>query len=176
MQFDMSKVYSAIDAEKIRVGSIGYGADTIELLRERVMSDGENTRYIITKIMPDDCMFRFCSINGSDALSSALFYLIDEPKTTVLNNDTVLDYLNDHEEVIQDYLKKHNYINLDNQEECDNYYRLRLDNDPDVTHYNDITVDDIFKLGLENDFIEKFASDSERYVVLDAIKDLLEYV
>jgi hypothetical protein len=176
MQFDLSKVYTAVDADKIRVGSIGYGADTIEMLKEKVEADGEGARYVVTKITADNCMFRFCTIRGSDALSSALFYLIEEPKDNTLSDDTVLDYLNEHEEIIQKYLEAHNYISLDNQEECDAYYNQRIDNDSDVVRFDDITADDVVALGLEGDVIAKFASDSDRCTLIDTIKDLLEYV
>lgn len=176
MQFDLSKVYTAIDADKIRVGSIGYGADTIEMLKERVESDSEGARYTVKQIMPDNNMFRFATANGSDALFSALFYLIEEPKDNTLNDDTVLDYLNEHEEVIQKYLKEHNYISLDSQEECDEYYNERINNDPDVMRCDDITADDVVALGLEGDVIAKFASSSDRCTLIDTIKDLLEYV
>lgn len=176
MQFNLSKVYTAVDADKIKVGSIGYGADSISNLKEKVESDREEARYTVTKIAPDDCMFRFCTINGSDALSSVYFYLIEEPKDNTLSDYTVLDYLNEHEEVIQEYLKEHNYISLDNQEECDEYYNQRIDNDPDVVHFDNITVDDIFALGLDGAVIAKFAHDSDRCVLVDTIKDLLEYI
>lgn len=40
MEFDKLKVYTALNASEVKVGSKGYGSDTIEDLKNKVITGG----------------------------------------------------------------------------------------------------------------------------------------
>ncbi len=74
MEFDKSKVYTAVNAEELQVGSKVYLADTIEILQKLVVNKAEPT---ILKNVYDGCrMQRF----GNDIDDYILAYLISPPK------------------------------------------------------------------------------------------------
>lgn len=81
MEFDKSKVYTALNADNIIVGSKGYFADNLYELEEIVLRDDKDTFFIIKEILSKDENFRFLAenCNGSDT-SWNLFYLVEEPK------------------------------------------------------------------------------------------------
>ncbi len=75
MDFDKSKVFTALNAEKVKVGSKGYGSDTIEDLKHKVITGGKLLE--LTEIRGEDSILRFI---GGLSQSYALFYLIKEPE------------------------------------------------------------------------------------------------
>lgn len=50
MEFDESKIYTALNADKIKIGSKGYYADSLGDLKHRVNSDDKIYYDIITDI------------------------------------------------------------------------------------------------------------------------------
>jgi hypothetical protein len=74
MIFDKSKVYSALDADEVKVGSKGYFGDSISGLKNN-MEDGK----ILTvgKIWEENNISRFQTEKGLDYI---FFYLVEKPK------------------------------------------------------------------------------------------------
>lgn len=79
MEFDKSRVFTAVNAHKLKVGSKVYTADSLWALKKCV----EDESYITTleKILPEDRMLRFSTNDGSEY---ALAYLISEPEENKL--------------------------------------------------------------------------------------------
>lgn len=80
MEFNINKVYTAVDAEGVKVGSKGYFADTYAELKFLVHNNSSKIREI-TKIQADDYIKRFCTKNEF-LYPYCLFYLLEEPKET----------------------------------------------------------------------------------------------
>jgi len=76
MKFDKSKVYTALNADELKVGSKVYLADNLADLRNQVEADRETT--ILSSISPDNHQCRFCFCEG--VTGYALAYLVDEPE------------------------------------------------------------------------------------------------
>lgn len=79
MEFDKSRVYTAVNAEELKVGSKAICADYLQNLKENVEL-GINV-YTITRIMDEHCISRF---ERSDDTRWNLAYLISEPEEKVL--------------------------------------------------------------------------------------------
>ena len=77
MEFDESKVYTPINADKVKIGSKGYYADNLKTLKERVDSHSERWLGKVDKIYDTDSTYRFAIKNNT---KSVLFYLVDEPE------------------------------------------------------------------------------------------------
>lgn len=75
MLFDKSRVFTALNADEVKVGSKGYGSDTMEDLKSKVITEAELLE--LAKIQGEDSILRF-----TDSLNRAysLFYLVEEPK------------------------------------------------------------------------------------------------
>lgn len=77
MVFDKSKVYTALNADEVKVGSKGYFADSIGLLKECVTSERKKLYGKIESIYYEDASCRF---SIEDDGSYAFFYLVEEPQ------------------------------------------------------------------------------------------------
>lgn len=95
MEFDKNKVYTAVNADSLRTGSMGYHADNLEALKRRVSSEVNEEYGMLTEILDEGCSYRF-RIN--DIMDNAFFYLVEEPKVEVkplsLNEIAKLSYEN----------------------------------------------------------------------------------
>ncbi len=80
MEFDKSRVFTALNADEVKVGSKGYFADSIRILKETIketLKDSCAAAYgEIDEIKDDSCSCRF-SIKKNSAYS--FFYLVKEP-------------------------------------------------------------------------------------------------
>lgn len=80
MEFDKSRVFTALNADEVKVGSKGYFADSIRVLKETIketLKDSCAAAYgEIDEIKNDSCACRF-SIKKNSAYS--FFYLVKEP-------------------------------------------------------------------------------------------------
>lgn len=87
MEFDESKVYTPINADKVKIGSKGYYADNLKTLKERVDSHSERWLGKVDKIYDTDSTYRFAIKNNTQFI---LFYLVEEPEEKVYRpyNDT----------------------------------------------------------------------------------------
>ena len=85
MEFDKTRVYSAYNADEVKVGSKGYFADSISELKKKV-NEG-NELLTLVKIYGEESATRF---SISTISSYILFYLVEEPKEKVYRpyNDT----------------------------------------------------------------------------------------
>lgn len=95
MKFDKTRVYTAFNADEVKVGSKGYFADSINELKRKV--DEGNETSTLTKIFGEESATRF---SVSPVSSYILFYLVEEPKekvyrpynnTAEMLNGTMLD-------------------------------------------------------------------------------------
>ena len=77
MEFDESKVYTPINADKVKIGSKGYYADNLKTLKERVDSHSERWLGKVDKIYDTDSTYRFAIKNNTKFV---LFYLVEEPE------------------------------------------------------------------------------------------------
>ena len=78
MEFDKTRVYSACNADEVKVGSKGYFADSINELKKKV-NEG-NELLTLVKIYGEESATRF---SVSPISSYILFYLVEEPKEKV---------------------------------------------------------------------------------------------
>ena len=77
MEFDESKVYTLINADKVKIGSKGYYADDLKTLKERVNSHSGRWYGEVDKICDTDAVYRFAIKNNTQFI---LFYLVEEPE------------------------------------------------------------------------------------------------
>lgn len=75
MIFDKSKIYSAINADEVKIGSKGYFADKLEHLKE-IVRDNDDPR-TLTDVKGEDYEHRF-EEESEDYWN--LFYLVEEPQ------------------------------------------------------------------------------------------------
>lgn len=75
MEYDVSRVFTAKDAHKLKVGSKVICADNLYSLKFSV----DNELYITTlgEILPEECMLRFRTKEGEEC---ALAYLVEPPE------------------------------------------------------------------------------------------------
>ena len=97
MKFDKSKVYTALNADEVRIGSKGYFASTIADLRITV--EGDWTLRDVKVIRDDNWVSRFEDDNGD---YYSFFYLVEEPK-----ENRFRPYSNP-DEMIEDFKKRYN--------------------------------------------------------------------
>lgn len=76
MEFDKSRAYSAINADKVKVGSKGYFADNLGCLRDLVFNSSKYKPRPLMGIAKQSKMARF---RDSNAMPYNLFYLVEEP-------------------------------------------------------------------------------------------------
>lgn len=76
MNFDIKKVYTSVNADEVKVGSIGYYADTLWDLKDAVEKD--KCKDILTQVHEDTHSHRFSF--GSKYIAWNLFYLVEEPR------------------------------------------------------------------------------------------------
>lgn len=81
MEFDCSKVYTAVNADKLEIGSKVYVAKNLRALREQVCEQ-QNTLCTLTNIRPEEFQDRFVTKFVSDGVMtmSTLVYLVSEPE------------------------------------------------------------------------------------------------
>lgn len=102
MEFDKSKVYTALNADEVKNGSMGYFAGTINGLRG-VVEQESRLQYGAVRIRGDDELYRFhFEAKGEDLYDYNLFYLVEEPKEEKLRP------YRDIEELKQDFSKRYN--------------------------------------------------------------------
>jgi hypothetical protein len=111
MKFDESRVYTALNADKLKVGSRVIVADNIALLKKRVSVyyDGGNiNRFIkIEKIMPEQYESRFAIHGEFTDVCWSLAYLVAEPDNIDCTDDKSSDYLM---RLLSENIDKHNHL------------------------------------------------------------------
>lgn len=76
MKFDKARVYTALNADELEIGSICFLADTIAQLREYVESENDEYKHKIDHIFSERVAYRFCDKGVSHFLYA---YLIEPP-------------------------------------------------------------------------------------------------
>jgi hypothetical protein len=111
MKFDESRVYTALNADKLKVGSRVIVADNLALLKKRVSVyyDGGNiNRFIkIEKIMPEQYESRFAIHGEFTDVCWSLAYLVAEPDNIDCADDKSSDYLM---RLLSENIDKHNHL------------------------------------------------------------------
>ena len=74
MEFDVSRVYTAVNAEELKVGSKVIVAQAFKTLKEAVRVNKEPIE--LRNVLPPECIARF---EGSDNSCYHLAYLVEEP-------------------------------------------------------------------------------------------------
>lgn len=74
MEFDVSRVYTAVNAEELKVGSKVIVAQAFRTLKEAVRVNKEPIE--LRNVLPPECIARF---EGSDNSCYHLAYLVEEP-------------------------------------------------------------------------------------------------
>ena len=72
MKFDKSRVYTAVNADELEVGSMVIIADSLDVLRNKVLYEDEDLIYKLTRVKDETYPGRFC-VNGVDWM---LAYLV----------------------------------------------------------------------------------------------------
>lgn len=106
MEFDKSKVYTALNADEVKNGSRGYFADTINGLRDMVEQESR-LQYGAVRIRGDYELYRFhfkCKDEDRDLYDYNLFYLVEEPKKEEFRSYN--RSYNDVNEMIEDFEKR----------------------------------------------------------------------
>lgn len=76
--FNVEKVFTCLNADEVKPGSLGYFADDLETL-ERMVSSGKPLR-MLEKINGKKAMARFRPLNEN---SYCLFYLVKQPSKSI---------------------------------------------------------------------------------------------
>lgn len=81
MEFDKSKVFTALNADELEVGSKVIVADSIHYLKEKVISNGKPT--MLMEVRDDTFQYRFRTGEDEEEVF-ALAYFVEEPIENVL--------------------------------------------------------------------------------------------
>ena len=76
MTFDKNKVYTALNADEVKVGSKGYFADSITELKNKIKDEDEKFSEV-GKVYTENNIYRF---SDSDGFDYSLFYLVGAPE------------------------------------------------------------------------------------------------
>lgn len=101
MEFDKNKVYTALNADKVKIGSKGFFSDSLACLMKYVTGEDIGSFSSIVRIADADIEHRFYR-EGS---GWNLFYLVEEPKEKKLRP------YKDTDEMIKDFVARYNQYN-----------------------------------------------------------------
>ena len=99
MEFDKSKVYTALNADEVKVGSKGYFANNIANLKDKVELSNLSL-FEVTEILDESDKFRFKSEVTGEVFN--LFYLVEEPQEKKFRP------YKDTDEMVEDYKRRYN--------------------------------------------------------------------
>lgn len=80
MKFDVSRVYTAINADELPVGSKCIFADTLKELEDKVLKNDDSSTYALKKIGDEDAKDRF----GDFSNIWNLAYLVERPEERIV--------------------------------------------------------------------------------------------
>ena len=99
MEFNKSKVYTALNADEVKIGSKGYFANNIANLKDKV----ELSNLVlceVSEILDESDKFRFKSEVTGELFN--LFYLVEEPKEKKFHP------YKDTDEMVEDFKRRYN--------------------------------------------------------------------
>lgn len=76
MEFDKSRVYTALNADEVKLGSKVFVADNLTALKRKVEENALENLFILDKVLPAESSYRF-STENTDFM---LCYLVSEPE------------------------------------------------------------------------------------------------
>lgn len=97
MEFDKSKVFTALNADEVKLGSKGYYADNLNTLKERVGNNDQSYYGVITDITDARKTYRF----QTGKICYNLFYLVEEPQEKKFRP------YKDTDEMIEDFKRRY---------------------------------------------------------------------
>lgn len=97
MEFDKNKVYTALNADEVKIGSKGYFADSLSILKDFI--EINDTPKTVREIEDESYEHRFVDEYGT---RYGFFYLIEEPKEKKFRP------YKDTDEMIADFKKRFN--------------------------------------------------------------------
>lgn len=99
MEFDKSRIYTVVNADEVKLGSIGHFADNIYSLQKAVQYN-EKRYFGKVEDIKDNCTgFRFVADSGA---CFSLFYLVEEP------GEKKFRPYKDVDEMVEDFKKRFN--------------------------------------------------------------------
>lgn len=99
MEFDKSRIYTMVNADEVKLGSIGYFADNIYSLQQAVQHNDKKCFGKVDCIRGISTGFRFVADNGA---CFSLFYFVEEP-----GKEEFRPY-KDVDEMVEDFKKRFN--------------------------------------------------------------------
>lgn len=149
MEFDKSKVYTALNADEVKVGSKGFFADSLQGLEDRVKN--ETNLLIVQSINYKDYSHRF---HADDEYNWVLFYLVEEPKE--------LTYEEKLQMSLKEWLDNQGYyepISLERYKDYNGTYKqleYAIKNKIDIADFDDWqSLQRVFKHSMEYFYFEK---------------------
>ncbi len=127
MDFDKTKIFTTVNADEVKIGSIGYFGDTLDLLSRNFLN-GEHLG-IIDRIETPNNMFRFSTKNNT----FNLFYLIEEPKA----EEKYRPYKNTEEMTGEEFVRQ-----LERTENCYQLWHARFTNNCNLEKQ---TIEDLMR-------------------------------
>lgn len=101
MKFDESKVFTLLNADKVKIRDKGYFADNLSVLKNAVLTEDRELFGEITRILADVAPCRFGIKDDESGYGEyGLFYLVEEPKEEEFRS------YNDVNEMIEDFEKR----------------------------------------------------------------------
>lgn len=103
MEFDKSKVYTALNADEVKIGSMGYFGDDIKNLKDVIENEDKSFFEKIIEIKSPSEIYRFVKLDEDGTpLAYNLFYLVSEPEEKKYRP------YKDTEEMIEDFKERYN--------------------------------------------------------------------
>ena len=99
MEFDKAKVFTALNADEVMVGSKGYFANSIRILKETLKDSCAAAYGEIDEIKDDSCAYRFSMKKNS---AYCFFYLVKE------HREKKLRPYNNTDEMVEDFKERFN--------------------------------------------------------------------
>lgn len=97
MEFDKSKVFTVVNADELKLGSIGYFANSLQSLKTQVEQE-EDTATTLIRVAPGN-NYPFIEESGNEYF---LFYLVEEPEEKKFRPYKNCD------EMIEDFKRRYN--------------------------------------------------------------------
>lgn len=103
MEFLKERVYTALNADEVKVGRKGYFADNLMDLIRCVVEEDKDSFFILEKIETSNVTYRFAAKNfAGNVLTWNLFYPVEEPKEKKLRP------YRDTDEMVEDFKERFN--------------------------------------------------------------------
>ena len=130
MKFDKSKVYTALNADELKVGSKCIFADTASCLRQAVQDKEFDTHVqILTRVSDDDSVARFLTSSNYQWLYAYLIEPPAEPKyLPFASNNKAMEAIKKHGGWVKHKNEQYSFITaIDIGEEDE--YEIKIDDD-----------------------------------------------